>query len=144
MACNMQPVLAICRWFQASSLIGSSGGFSTAATGMLWWVSPLKAKPQAPQIKSWRFNKFLISSLPAQMYSPPSEHFPATVLGRLILTAYTNAHLFCPHSSCTYNSHINTVKMKVFLHTLCAFSILVWASSASFKLSILGGSHPAA
>jgi len=57
--------------------------------------------------------------------APHSEHFLATVLGGLILPAHTNAYLFCPHSSCTYNSHITTVKMKVFLRTLCAFSILV-------------------
>jgi len=57
---------------------------------------------------------------------PLSEHFLATVMGGLILTAHTNAYLFCPYSSCTYNSHINTAKMKVFLRTLGAFSILMW------------------
>jgi len=40
----------------------------------------------------------------------PSEQFLVTVLGRLILMAHTNAYLFCPHNSCTYNSHINTTQ----------------------------------
>jgi len=75
---------------------------------------------------------------------PPSKHFLATVLGGLIITAYTNAYLFCPPSSCTYNSHINTVKTKVFLRTLCSFSSLVWASSASVKLSTQVSVIPAA
>jgi len=44
----------------------------------------------------------------------------------LIITAQTSPYLFCPSSSCTYNSHV--IKTKVFLRTLCSFSILVWFS----------------
>ena len=46
-------MLTICRSFQVSPLIVSSGGYCPVATGMLWWASPLETKPQAPQIKIW-------------------------------------------------------------------------------------------
>jgi len=45
----------------------------------------------------------------------------------------TSLYLFCPPSSCTYNSH--TIKYEVFLHTSSTCLILVWFSK--FKLSSL-------
>jgi len=70
----------------------------------------------------------------------PLVNFLATVLGGLIITAQTNAYLFCPPSSSTYNSHINKDE-SCLAYFMRIFNSCV-SCSVGIKLSTLGVRHP--